>query len=335
MRVVRELDEGCWKQFVGNHPSGNIFHTPEMFQVFARAAGHRPEVWAVVEDGSGILALIAPVHVTLMNGLMRRITTRSVAYGSVLYQDSPRGREAIRLLLESYSTDAKGRSLFTEFRNLSDLAGLQPLLKACGYVYEDHLNYLIDLDRPPDQVLQSIGRRTRKKIRKGLRDGRLRVSEVTHQADLAHWYAILRKSCENARVPLADRSLFQAAFEVLYPRGLAKFLLAKVRDVTVACSVELPYKDTIYGWYGGSDRAYSEYLPNEMLIWHILEWGARHGYHTYDFGGAGKPGEEYGVRNFKAKFGGRLVNFGRNTIGHAPLLAKISRLGYSVYRRLA
>jgi len=29
--------------------------------------------------------------------------------------------------------------------------------------------------------------------------------------------------------------------------------------------------------------------------------------------GAGKPSEKYGVRDFKAKFGGNLVNFGRNT----------------------
>ena len=55
--------------------------------------------------------------------------------------------------------------------------------------------------------------------------------------------------------------------------------------------------------------------------------------HVYDFGGAGKPDEEYGVRDFKAKFGGNLVNFGRNVFVHNPMLLKLSRHGYEVYRR--
>jgi len=335
MRVVQYLDEGPWKDFVDSNPRGNIFHTPEMFRVLARTMGHRPELWAVVEGNSDVLALMTPVHITLMDGLLRRFTTRSVVYGSILAEDTARGQAGLRLLLETYTTHAKGRSLFTELRNLYNLDDLQSLLEDCGYVYAGHLNYLIDLYRPADAVLQGIGKRTRKKIRKGLRDGHVQVTEVTQCAGLSHWYEILGKTYDDARVPLADRSLFEAAFDILYPKGMAKFLLAHVRGETAACSVELPYKDTIYGWYGGSDRAYSEYLPNEMLIWHILEWGANNGYRVYDFGGAGKPDEEYGVRDFKAKFGGELVNFGRNTYEHAPNLLELSKSGYSLYRKFS
>ena len=35
LRVVRQLEESLWPEFVDNHPHGNIFHTPEMFRVFA------------------------------------------------------------------------------------------------------------------------------------------------------------------------------------------------------------------------------------------------------------------------------------------------------------
>ncbi|RLI52815.1 MAG: GNAT family N-acetyltransferase, partial [Candidatus Thorarchaeota archaeon] len=73
--------------------------------------------------------------------------------------------------------------------------------------------------------------------------------------------------------------------------------------------------------------------PNELLMWHILRWGVENGYRVYDFGGAGKPDEEYGVRDFKAKFGGKLVCYGRNTCEHAPFLLKISQIGYQLVRR--
>jgi lipid II:glycine glycyltransferase (peptidoglycan interpeptide bridge formation enzyme) len=70
-----------------------------------------------------------------------------------------------------------------------------------------------------------------------------------------------------------------------------------------------------------------------MLTWHVLSWGVSNGYRLYDFGGAGKPGEDYGVRLFKAKFGGELVNFGRFVNVHKPLLLKISKPGYQIFQK--
>ena len=333
MEIVRELDEARWRAFVDNHPLGNIFHTPEMFQVFDRTEGQQPELWAIINRARRPLALFLPVKVTLMGGFLHHLTTRAIAYGSMLCAPGPEGLDALEILMQAYKKGAQNSVLFTELRNLSDLSELQPLLNEHGFIFEEHLNYLIDLDRTAEEVLQSIGKRTRKKIRKELRDQLVQLSEVTNLIELADWYKTLQKTYLRAQVPLADRSMFEAAFEALYPKGMVKFLMARVNGLTVACSAELIYKDTIYGWYGGSDRDYGQYLPNEMLTWHILEWGANNGYRVYDFGGAGKPDEEYGVRDFKAKFNGELVNFGRNTYVHSPIRFKLSQYGYSVYRR--
>jgi lipid II:glycine glycyltransferase (peptidoglycan interpeptide bridge formation enzyme) len=114
---------------------------------------------------------------------------------------------------------------------------------------------------------------------------------------------------------------------------MVKFLLAKVGETCVAGSVELVYKNVIYGWYGGMERSYSRYYPNEVLMWYILKWGAEHGFQVYDFGGAGTPDEEYGVRDFKAKFGGDLVCYGRHTYVHMPFLFKLGQLGYAIYQK--
>ena len=160
------------------------------------------------------------------------------------------------------------------------------------------------------------------------------IEEVNQRERVALFYELLQKTYAAVQVPLADRSLFEAAFDVLYPQGMVKFLLARVGDDYAAGSVELICKDRIYGWYGGTDRAYSDYIPNELLLWHIFQWGAENGYKVYDFGGAGKPDEEYGVRDFKAKFGGELICFGRNICIHAPFLLRLSGLGYRIYRRL-
>lgn len=333
MEIVQQLDEDIWRDFVDNHPEAQVFHTPEMFQVFAQAKGHRPHLWAAINDSNQVLALLLPVEITLMGGLLRGLTTRAIAYGSILCAPGPEGEEALSKLLDTYKRETKDRALFTELRNLSDLSHLQPILRDNGFAYEDHLNYLVDLDRPPEEVLQSIGRRTRKKIRRALRDGEVTVVEANHRREMvAVCYELLQKTYAAVQVPLADWSLFEAAFDVLCPRGMVKFLLARIDKDYAAGSVELIYKDTIYGWYGGMDRTYSDYIPNELLLWHIFEWGANKGYQVYDFGGAGKPDEDYGVRDFKAKFGGELVCYGRNTWVHAPARLAISKLGYQIYR---
>jgi serine/alanine adding enzyme len=334
MDIVRQLDESLWREFVHNHPQGQIFHTPEMYQVFARAKGHRPSLWAAINGSGRPLALLLPIQVALMDGLLQRFTTRAIAYGSVLCAPGSEGRKALATLLQAYKREAKATALFSELRNLSDLSSVQPVLSDCGFVYEDHLNYLVDLDRSPEEVLQGIGPRTRKKIRRALRQSEVVVEEVNRREQIALCYELLRKTYAAVQVPLADQSMFEAAFDVLYPRGMVKFLLARIGDDYAAGSVELIYRDKIYGWYGGMDRAYSDYIPNELLLWHIFQWGARNGYKAYDFGGAGKPGEEYGVRDFKAKFGGDLVCYGRNTCVHAPALLQLSRWVYAAYRRI-
>jgi serine/alanine adding enzyme len=308
LSVVHKLSEQEWRGFVDQQPTGNIFHVPEMFRVFAQTRGYKPTLWAAVDGHNRPLALMLPTHITLMGRLLRPWTTRAVVYGSVLCIPGAEGKRALNTLLQVYAQQAQGEALFTELRHLSDLSDLQGVLAKNGFVYEEHLNYLIDLSRTPGAILQSIGSRTRKKIRKGLRDGLVQVTEVTNQAELHEWYSTLRKTYANAQVPLADRSLFEAAFSELLPQGMAKFLLARVTDAIAACSVELIYRDTIYGWYGGLDRDYSKYLPNEMLMWHILEWGARNG---------------------------ELVCYGRNTYVHSRRRLALSKLGYTVYRRLS
>jgi serine/alanine adding enzyme len=334
MRIVHSLEGTTWRRYVDEHPHGNVFHTPEMFQVFARAKGFEPTLWAAVDRTEGPLALLLPVQVTLLDGPMRRFTTRSVAYGSVLCAPDPEGREALGMLLQTYGQEVDRSVLFTELRNLSDLGSVQTVLEQHRFLYEDHLNYLVDLNRPPEAVLQGFGRRTRKKIRRALRQGEVRIEDVHGPEGVALCYELFEKSYAAAQVPLADRSLFESAFDLLYPSGMVRFLLAWIDDDCIAGSADLVFKDTIYGWYGGVDRCSSSYVPSELLMWHIVRWGAENGYRLYDFGGAGKPDEEYGVRDFKAKFGGELVCFGRNTYVHAPGRLALSKVGYKAYRNM-
>ncbi len=332
MEIVQTLDTDQWKDFVDRHPQSSIFHTPEMFKVFARTKGHYPELWAVLAGGE-VLALLLPVQITL-SSLLRALTTRAVSYGGLLCNPDPEGVLAAKQLLRVYVGQTGRTVLFSEFRNLHDQSPLRSFYHDCGFVYEEHLNYLIDLTGSSEEVFQRIGSRTRKNIRRALRQGDVIIGEVKAQTDVAACYDLIRRSYQHAHVPLADGSLFDAALELLAPKGMLRFYLARVKGVPAAASAELFYKDTIYGWYSGIERSFRHCIPGDLLMWHVLHWGAENGYRMYDFGGAGKPGKEYGVRDFKAKFGGGLVEYGRFIVTHAPIRIGLSKLAYQIYQHL-
>lgn len=332
--IVNTLPEEKWRTYVENHPHGNIFHTPELFHVHQKVKGYTPEIWAALGDQQQIMGLFLPVHITLSDGLMNRFTTRTNVFGGILVDQSPEGEKALIDLLMAYKEGTGRQSVFTEIRNIFPINKYQPLLQNLGFVYEEQLNYIIDLTPTPEEVFSRIGKRTRKNIRNGRNRAEVVIKTVEDIEGVLESYELLQKSYYNAQVPLSDVSLFTSAFEHLLPKGMIKVQTAMVGDSPAATSLELFYKDMIFGWYSGMDREFSSFIPNDLLMAYVLESGSANGFRFYDFGGAGKSDEDYGVRQFKAKFGGELVSYGRNTWIPHPRFFSFINFGYEALRKM-
>jgi len=66
---------------------------------------------------------------------------------------------------------------------------------------------------------------------------------------------------------------------------------------------------------------------------HAIESEHELGCRLLDLGGAGRPDEPYGVRDFKAKYGGLLVDFGRDIWVRSPARMRVATTGYESIRR--
>ncbi len=332
MKVVQDLDEDVWRAFVDNHPDVQIFHTPDMHQAFAKTKGYKTQVWATIDDNKQPLAIFLPVEITIKGGIFRSFTTRAVVYGSVLCSPDPDSQEALRLLLLAYNKSVKGKILFTELRNTVDISSMQPVLNDCGFIHEEHLNFFIDLTRPTDEILKSIRSNARRNIKKARKMG-LVIEEVDNSDQIPAVYDLLKHVYKRLQVPLSGISLFQSSFEILYPKGMFKILVAKAEGEIIGALTLLINNGIILYWYTGVLRKFSAYRAADFLVWHTLEWGSQNGYRLFDFGGGGKPDEEYGVRDFKAKYGGDLVNYGRNISVHSPAQLKLSKMAYELVKK--
>ena len=334
LEIVDSLPENDWIQFVNTQSDGNIFHTPYLYEIFRNTKNHVPRLAAVVSRSDGLLnALMLTVQVNVAGGLLKRLTGRGILYGGLLCPPQQKYPDSISRLVEMHDQKLRSHVLLTEIRNMNSTAFFRSSLEANGYVYRDYLNYVIDLQQGPERIYNSFSTSCKRNIRKAETSGiEIRVLEDLDGVPV--FYRMLQKTYARAKVVIADISLFENAFRVLYPKNMIKIFVAYLGMVPIACRSVFLFKDRMYDWYAGSDPAYYKHCPNEWMVWHILRMGIQNGFRIFDFGGAGFPDEKYGVRDFKSRFGGKLVNHGRYTKIYSPLWFQISKVGYRAYQHV-
>lgn len=145
-------------------------------------------------------------------------------------------------------------------------------------------------------------------------------------------WLILSDVYRRARLPLPDISLFKGLLNCKDESSHLKIFAARNNGKIIGTLLALCWRDRVLDWYAGAFQEYLPKYPNDLLPWEAMLWAKRNGYKTFDFGGAGKPGVPYGVRDFKLKFGGELVNFGRFQKIHQPIMMKIASTGFKMWR---
>jgi lipid II:glycine glycyltransferase (peptidoglycan interpeptide bridge formation enzyme) len=200
-------------------------------------------------------------------------------------------------------------------------------------MYDEHLNILVNIGQSEEALWKDVHTKRRNEIRRAYKEG-TSFRELVTETGVGETYRILEDVYGKAKLPLHDRSMFSAAFETLRPKGMIRFFGAINQNKLIGVIVVLCYKDRIYDWYAGSYREYYDKYPNDLLPWEVFLWGKKNGYKVFDFGGAGKPAKPYGVRDYKKKYGGELVCFGRYEKIHKPLLMQMGKLGFKLWQGL-
>ncbi len=330
--VVHNINADQWIRFVDSHPKGTIFHTPQMYEVFRRTPHYRPLALAAQNRDQEILGLLLAARIQTLPGPLGAISSRSVWYAEPLCRDTPQGVQALAALIREHDAIVQKQVLFAEVRPLYAAGSERRALEQCGYVYQDYMNYLIDLSRPNDELSRALDRECRRRIKLNRQKG-LEVRDVTTPQGVDILYRFLSLTYSRARVPLAHKRLFANAVSVLQPRDQVRVFGAFFENRPVGACITLAYKDRVFAWHGGAERVRTVY-PMEALTWNDVEWGRQHGYAIYDQGGAGWPDKPYGVRDFKAKFRGQLVSYGRYRKVYSPFKLALAERAYESLRRV-
>ena len=286
--------------------------------------------------GDRLVGVIVGYITRERNALKQFFTRRAIIYGGPLLAEDI-SNEALSMLLTSLKNlpslkgGAGGRlPIYIETRNFNDYSRWKEIFNINGFSYQQHLDYHINTTSL-DQVQSCIGKHRWRYIRLSMRDGAKIVAHPTLE-QVRTFYTILQDLYRTkVRTPLWSWDFFERLYHVEHARYILVELDGQIVGGT-AC-VCLPGK-AVYEWYAcGLDNCRDDIRPLSVAVWGEMQYAAENGYPLFDFMGAGSPDKPYGVRDFKAEFGGELVEHGRFLCIRKPLLYWIGKMGVKWLKR--
>ena len=222
------------------------------------------------------------------------------------------------------------KPIYIESRNFHDYSKWRNIFEANGFAYQPHLNFHVDTSSV-EVVDKNLGKSRKRDIRTTIREGVTPVMQPTIE-QVREYYQILHTLyTTKVKTPLFSWHFF----EQLHRTEHARFILTEYqgRIIGGTVCVELPNR-TLYEWFAcGEDGVYDHIYPSCYATYLGIKYSAESGCQIFDMMGAGKPDEAYGVRDFKAKFGGELVEHGRFLCIRKPLLYWIGKMGVRLLKK--
>ena len=318
-------------KFVSAHPRGNIFHTSKMFQVYENTKNYVPFVFIALENYK-IKGVLVSVIQKEISGKLGFFTSRCIVLGGPIAENND--NKIVEQLLKQHNITIRSKAIYSQFRNLFDIDGLNKTFEKAGFNYIPHLDIHINLNTDKERFWDQLKSKTRQKVRKAQKNN-LKFSTINSIEELHEAYNILKEVYSRARLPIPDRSLFVSAFKLLNNENNTAFFKAEKDGTMIGVRFVLLYNRLIYDWFAGSKREYYKYNTNEFLPYKVIEWGMDNSdYDMFDFGGAGNPNENYGVRDHKMQFSDNLIELGRFEKIHYPLLYKFIKTGFRFWQKI-
>lgn len=340
MRVLelRDIDREEWRRLVQSSETGTWFQTPDAYDFYASMPElFKPFAVGLTCDPAGTQTQLRAVcvgYVTVeKNAIKQFVMRRAIIVGGPCLADDCINEEVSLLLstLRQQLSTGADAPIYIESRNFNDYSRWKGAFEAAGFDYVPHLNFHIDTSSM-EIVDTNLGKSRKRDIRTTIREG---VSVIEHPTDkqVCEYYKVLDNLYRTkVKTPLFPLSFFLALNKHKDGRLLLMEYQGRIIGGTVC--VEQTNK-CIYEWFVcGEDGVYPHVFPSCYATYAGIKYAAEHNCPRFDMMGAGKPDEAYGVRDFKAKFGGKEVEHGRFLCITKPVLYKIGALGVKILKSI-
>lgn len=328
--VEKDIDTNAWVNLVEQSPVATWFQTNEAYEFFKSLSFLDEFIIAVENDG--VLKGLVVGFIQKDGGRIKQyFSRRAIINGGPLLADDITEKE-LSLLLAAIKDLLKGKTIYIEFRNYNDYNRWRDVFEQNGFMYEPHYDVIVDTSSI-ETLNGRLDRNRRRNIKKAVENGII-IDKNPSENDIRAFYCILEELYKTkVKTPLYPYEFFIRLREL--PSSL--YCIAKAPDdMIIGGLVCITFEGkAVYAWYAcGEDGQYKNLSPSVMSNYAGICHAAENGFSRFDFMGAGKPDDGgYGVRDFKLKFGGDLVEYGRFKYISSKFLYSIGVLGVKLLKK--
>jgi len=319
-KEISEINIAQWQKLLEESSTATFFQTKECYDFYASLSFLTPFVFGVSENNQ-LVGVICGYIISEGNNLKRFFSRRAIVPGGALL--SPEiSAEVLKALFETITQILSKKAIYIELRNFNDYTSFQSTIESTGFKYQTHYDIKVETDNE-EFLLQELSESKRRQLKSSLNAG-VSWEVSSKQGDVEAFYKILKHLYQTkVKKPLFPLEFF----EKLVGQSFGKLLVVKYRSQVIggmACVI-LENK-TLYEWFVcGEERDEKEIYSSVVATWAGIEYAAKNKIPGFDFMGAGSPDQDYGVREFKMKFGGKLVEHGRFLYICKPLMYYIGK----------
>ena len=323
---VDEINPLQWKELLDQSTTATFFQTRECFDFYNSLSFLKPFVYGVSENDT-LVGILCGYIIAEGNILKRFFSRRAIVPGGILLAPDV-SMQAVKQLLDRAKNELAHKAIYLELRNYNDFTTFRPSIESVGFEYRPHLNFHLNTNSE-DIIYSQLSSSKRRQIKQSLKNG-AEIIENFNEQELKEYYSILEDLYKNK----VKSPLFPLEFFIEFQKQRnSKIILIRYQEKIVGGIVCIIFRnEVVYEWFVcGNDGIDKNVFPSVLATWAGIEYAAKNNYRYFDFMGAGKPDEGYGVREFKSKFGGELLEHGRFLYICKPSLY---RLGKFIVKKL-
>lgn len=307
------IDIRQWRELVAASPVATWFQTPEAYCFFASLPGMMMPFSFAVENGGELKGVVVGYVTREKNPIKQFFTRRAIVYGGPLLAENISDEE-LKCLLFSLCSMLKNKAIYIETRNFCDYSRWRAVFEQYGFVYQPHYDIHI-YSGDKEQMISRISESRLRQIRRAEAEG-FEVKEAATTEEIKSFYMLL-KSLYKTKV---HTPLFPLDFFTTFVQQKRGVLLLVIQQEKIVGGILCPILDNrvLYEWF---------IVGPVVVTWAAMKYANIHNIPLFDLMGAGKPDEHYGVRDFKMRFGGRQVEYGRFLMICNKTLYKIGQVG--------
>ncbi len=314
-----EIDKIEWENLLNQSPYASFFQSKEAYDFYSSLSFVESFAYGVTLYNK-LQAVVVGYIIADGAWLKRYFSRRAIILAGPLL-DKNISEETLSGFLGFIRNDLQNKAIYVEIRNSFDYSNYRKIFEKNYFNYAAHLNYKVRLS---DHFETKISASKRRQYKKSLNQG-VELKLLDSAVELESFYKLLSKLyTEKIKKPLFPFEFF----EKLHQMKHGGVLVAKLQDEVIGGLAFIMYNEVAYEWFVcGNSEQYNHLYPSVAVTYGMLDKTKEANCQVFDFMGAGRPEEPYGVREFKEKFGGDLVEYGRFRLVNKKMLFGIGKLG--------